>query len=194
MSRQRHSAGSHEKTWIVVTGPVGSGKSTLLKELAKHTLPNVRILPEPIELFENFPLWSEKSGLNYQAFNPLKLFYEKGISAFEFQMIVGQCMYTNLLMAFDDNDIVISERSIEDWFHVFCKLLHKSGDISRSQMTILHNQYGMWSTGLPLISKTFYLAPSSQVLMSRIAGRARDGVSKGKKNSMLIFSKKKKKN
>lgn len=152
------------KKIISIDGNIGSGKSTLIKKLQEKT--NLVVITEPVDS------WMKMYDENGK--NLLELFYENQEKyAFLFQLTA----YITRLQTWRDanqDNIIISERSIWTDFHVFAKMLYDDKKITQLE----YNIYLLWIQGFQQefkLEKIIYINTTPEKCYERIHKRNRDG-------------------
>ena len=159
---------------IYIEGSIGSGKSTLLKEL-KNRLQrdDIYFLEEPVDDWNTI---KDEEGV------PILVNFYKDFTkfAFPFQMMAYISRLSSLKKRITENPncIIISERSLYTDRYVFAKMLFDTKKMNLIEYTI----YLKWfDEFLELVEdknkKIVYLKTDSEVCLSRIKERSRDGES-----------------
>lgn len=156
-----------------VEGNIGAGKSTLLnylKEVYKHTMGDIDIVPEPIASWTNF------FGHNLLAHS-----YRGDIShaVFQLHILFGLAA---LHQSRPPSTIHILERSLESGRYVFLELQRELKQITEIEYLIIRNIYNEIRLG-PLGERTtptkfFYLRIPAEVAFKRMRARGRLAESK----------------
>jgi deoxycitidine kinase len=107
--------------WFIIDGNIGSGKSTIVNKIKEATGENVKVVPEPVDLWLSIKNSED---------NLLSLFYKDPHRyAYTFQTVVFKTRIQSLLSAFQESrtDTVFSERSIWTDKYVFAKACYNNG-------------------------------------------------------------------
>lgn len=135
---------------ITVGGNIGCGKSTLLRALKQDFI----VVPEPLTKWGDW----------------LKLFYENPKKyAMGFQLkILYEFMY---LHKYKNEKMIFTERSPQDSFHIFCKMLLTDGILSEIEYDLLKDYMNVlgWSPHIYVYIKT-----SPEVCHERMKTRGRE--------------------
>ena len=156
-----------------VEGNIGAGKSTLLsylKEVYKHMMKDIDIVPEPIEK------WTSFFGHNLLAHS-----YRGNISHAVFQLHILFGLAT-LHQNRPPSTIHILERSLESGRYVFLELQRELHQITEIEYLIIKNIYKEIRLG-PLGERTkptkfFYLRIPAEIAFQRMRARGRLAESK----------------
>lgn len=159
---------------LSVEGNIGCGKSSILQQIESRLPPDVKILMEPVDLFQA-----------YKGGNPLKLFYDNpGKYAFFTQSHIiesqHQHFYEHIQMK-EPISLLIAERSLFSPV-VFTNTLFKMGWLTQIEKEKLH-EYSQWvianfCSDAPMGAHyIFYMHEHAHVCKSRISERARPGES-----------------
>lgn len=128
---------------ISIEGGISAGKSTLIKNLVPYlerTYPReFKIIPEPVDM------WTD-----YKSINFLKLFYDDPAKyCYQFQNLV--LLSLTQTQKSQENDLIITERSIDSGIQVFARKAQLDGQLSDSEVQLLIG----WRD---LVSKEFKLS------------------------------------
>jgi len=157
---------------LSVEGNIGAGKSSLLRRVEPRLPPGVKILMEPVHLFQNF---------NGQ--NPLKVFYEDPQkNAFFLQNHIIDMQYLHFSQVVNSGEpiqILLSERTLFSPI-IFTNVLFKTGWLTQMEKAKLleysENVIGNAIPSQPMgCDYLFYLHEHSSVCRNRILQRAREG-------------------
>ena len=152
--------------FISIGGNIGSGKSTLLAELQAELNPALfSFLPEPVAEWTTI---NDEHGKN-----PLQYFYENPHKyAFNLQILAFITRLNLIQKAMDGEmeQIIISERSLEEDRYVFAQKLYDSGFISGIEFATYKHWFNSQSI-LPDIQ--IYIDTPHQICYERILKRGR---------------------
>ena len=148
---------------IAIEGGIGAGKSTLLASLADM---GYTVVAEPIER------WTEGD-------NMLKSLYEDPARwAFSFQILALTSRAKAVRAMKHHNhkgDMMFIERSLLSDLNVFAKAALESGNMSEAEMRIYRETYDLIMADDLMPSHIVHLNPPSEVVMSRMKARNREG-------------------
>ena len=157
---------------LAVEGNIGSGKSSLLRRIDPHLPPGVKILMEPVHMFQHF-----------NNHNPLKLFYQepKKYAFFTQSHIIDaqQEHYNKQVQEQQPIKILLSERSLFAPI-IFTNTLFKMGWLSQIEREKLLG-YSQKTIRTSLEDKPmgadyiFYIDERPYVCKGRIHQRGREG-------------------
>jgi len=162
---------------VSIEGNIGSGKSTLLENLRKYYSDNSNVifLREPVDDWEKI---KDKDGNTM-----LKKFYsdqEKYSFAFQMMAYISRLKIlrdtVKYILNKQDNqqDIIITERSLYTDKHVFAKMLHDQGNIEDVCYQIYLSWFDEFANDFP-INYSIYVNTDPKNCYNRIHKRARDG-------------------
>jgi deoxyadenosine/deoxycytidine kinase len=159
---------------FTVDGNIGSGKSTLIKLMKKkyEAFANTRVvyLPEPVDIWESI---KDKNGKNV-----IESYYENQVKfAFPFQMmayISRVHQIKEIMEKYDDNTIIICERSVYTDKHVFAKMLHDYGTMNDIEIQIYKKWFDEFVKDFPF-SGIIYVGAEPSKSLERVKIRNRKG-------------------
>ena len=157
---------------LAIEGNIGAGKSTILRCIEPALSPDVQILMEPVDLFQE-----------YKGTNPLKLFYENPSKhAFFTQrhIIDSQCkQFYEQMQAKEPISLLLTERTLFSSI-VFTNTLHKMGWLTENEKEKLSEYSKQTITNMcpdaPMGAHyIFYIHEYPHVCKNRIEERGRQG-------------------
>jgi len=158
----------------LIEGNIGSGKSTLLRIMKKHVpdIGNKEVvyIEEPVKVWDTI---KDKDGESVL----VKFYNNQRKYAFPFQMMAYISRISELrkaLKKYDENTIIVCERSVYTDKNVFCKMLYDSGIIEETEFIIYNKWFDEFVDNIE-IKGVVYLDVNPNVCMQRIAKRNRNG-------------------
>ena len=156
-----------------IEGNIGSGKSTFVKKL-QNSLSNIynykiTYLQEPVDIWENI---CDKNGKNI-----IEKYYDDNKKyAFSFQMMayISRLVKLKETIKNNNNNIIITERSIHTDKHVFCKMLYDDDKIEDVNYKIYLQWFDYFIKDISL-NNIIYINTSPNVCFKRIIQRNRKG-------------------
>ena len=164
---------------VSIDGVISSGKTEMLNKIREYIkdFDNFMIIDEPLDIWENT---CDSNGTTI-----LKAFYDdqKGM-AFTFQLFAlitrFRSFYKSTCKAFSKSKnikkpvIVIIERTILTDYHIFAKMLEKSGMINEFQMKVYKEWFDEFEPNFKLM-KSVYLRVPAEICFERVKQRNRNG-------------------
>ena len=162
---------------ISIDANIAAGKTTIL-EYIKEKCPNIKIVLEPVEEWENI---KDENGISF-----FKKYYDDPIKyAVYFQLTTLITRYEKLneiISELKENEIVLIERSIYSDREIFAKTLNESGEIEPIMLTIYNRFFNQFKNIFSL-DKTIYIRTDPKICYERRHIRER----KGEENIKLSF-------
>ena len=161
--------------FISIEGNIGAGKTTIIENIQKRVESDkIIFLREPVDLWEKI-----KDPVDGESI--LVKFYKDPIKyAFSFQVMAYATRLSMIKNAIKENpgcEVIICERSLDADRNIFAKMLHSDGLIDNIHFQIYNSFYKEYSEDYSL-SGIIYIDAKSDVCISRIAKRGRNGESK----------------
>lgn len=158
---------------VVIDGIIGAGKTTIL-DVIKNELSNqgwrVGIIQEPVENW--------KQGVSKEPSILEKFYADPKRYAYQFQTVAFHDRVKACINGWDryvGYDIVLAERSVHT-DNLFMELLFDEKHIDHTELKNYRDWWNMWTELIPYTpSLYFYLKPSINECMKRIASRNRKG-------------------
>ena len=166
---------------VSISGNISSGKSTLIQNIRERIVnnPNVIIVDEPVDVWENIRDSSNRTILEAFYSDPQKL-------AFTFQICALFTRNESLKMIMEREKersrqigstiIVIIERTILDDYNIFAKMLYNDKKISEIEMKVYNMWYESFSRTFKL-NASVYVESDPNLCLERIKQRNRNGES-----------------
>jgi deoxyadenosine/deoxycytidine kinase len=160
---------------ISIEGNIGCGKTTLIDNLQiylqKSNINNIRVLREPVEVWEKLTDSSDNESIITKFYKNKKKF------AFSFQIFVLKTLFeciNQCIETYPDCEVIICERSILSSRHVFTKMLCNDDCINEIEYKIYEGLFDNWVKFMDITPQKFvFLKTLTDTCMSRINKRDR---------------------
>lgn len=163
------------KTMIIsIEGNIGSGKSTLVNLLnEKFNNSQIHFLSEPVDEWTNF--------MDEDGENILTKFYKNQEKySFTFQIMAYISRLNKLKMKMEElnmtnqNNIIITERSLSTDKHVFAQMLYDDNKMEKIQLDIYNEWFHSFNKETT-VKKIIYIQTEPEICSKRINERNRSG-------------------